>query len=102
MDTNIIRNRKYLKDELRDYFYYCCRNTDPISNKLIASALGEPDYTIYSIGEFGDPLCKSREYRVLSWVLMDWPYFRNIIQFGGVGVQTKQLKSSGSIDDTFH
>lgn len=69
MDTNIIRNREYLKDELRDYFYYCCRNTDPISNKLIASALGEPDYTIYSIGEFGDPLCKSREFALgFLWI----------------------------------
>ena len=87
----VVRNREQLKEELKEYFICNCAGKQSIKPH-ISDALGEPDYTIYSMGGFGDPEAKGREFKVHSWVLADWPYFRNLIQFGGHEVETKTVE----------
>ena len=72
MAVEIVRTRENLKIELIEYFECSCIYEDPIDSRILA-ALGEPDCAI----SMKDGI---NEYKVHSWVLASWPYFRDVAE----------------------
>ena len=90
MAVEIVRTREGSEAELDEYANYNCAGVFPIRPQVVEK-LGLPDYTITSIGAYGNPISPERELKVHSWVLMDWPYFRDIVEFGGEETVTKTV-----------